>query len=714
MKRTAVFSLFITMGLLSSCGSSEESNNTTENKNNLMDNPFAEESTLDFQVPDFTKIKNEHFRPALEEGMNIQLEEIEAIANNEEDPTFENTLVALEKTGSVLKRTSRVFYLLAGAETNDEIREIQQEMAPKFAALSDAIYLNTNLFNRVKAIKEQLPELDLDLESERLVTYYYEQFVSAGAELSEADKDLLKTYNEELASLTTKFSNLSMEAMKGGSFITDNVDDLEGLSESAIATAAEAATIAGHEGKWLIPLMNTTQQPVLASLKNSDIRKVILNNSFERAQKGGENDTRKLIVKIAQLRAKRANLLGFDSYAHWNLNNQMVKKPETVDKFFAQLVPAAVQRVKEEENELLALVKEDNPIATKVEPWDWNYYSEQLRRAKYDLDEEEIKPYFELYNVLENGVFFAVNKLYGLTFTERTDLPVYHEDVKVYDVFDHDGSQIGIFYSDNFARPTKRGGAWMSNLVGQSHLLGTSPVIYNVCNFTKPAEGQPALLTWDDVTTLFHEFGHSLHGFFADQKYPSLSGTNVPRDFVELPSQFHEHFALDPIVLANYAKHYETNEPMPADLVEKIKNSTTFNQGYRLAELLAAAQLDLEWHKITGDTEIEDALKFERDALERTGLLLEAVPPRYKSTYFNHIFGGGYGAGYYSYIWTEMLDNDAFSWFEANGGMTRENGNRFREMILSIGNTVDLEQAFIDFIGREPSIEPMLRARGIN
>lgn len=714
MKRTAVFSLFITMGLLSSCGSSEESNNTTENKNNLMDNPFAEESTLDFQVPDFTKIKNEHFRPALEEGINIQLEEIEAIANNEEDPTFENTLVALEKTGSVLKRTSRVFYLLAGAETNDEIREIQQEMAPKFAALSDAIYLNTNLFNRVKAIKEQLPELDLDLESERLVTYYYEQFVSAGAELSEADKDLLKTYNEELASLTTKFSNLSMEAMKGGSFITDNVDDLEGLSESAIATAAEAATIAGNEGKWLIPLMNTTQQPVLASLKNSDIRKVILNNSFERAQKGGENDTRKLIVKIAQLRAKRANLLGFDSYAHWNLNNQMVKKPETVDKFFAQLVPAAVQRVKEEENELLALVKEDNPIATKVEPWDWNYYSEQLRRAKYDLDEEEIKPYFELYNVLENGVFFAVNKLYGLTFTERTDLPVYHEDVKVYDVFDHDGSQIGIFYSDNFARPTKRGGAWMSNLVGQSHLLGTSPVIYNVCNFTKPAEGQPALLTWDDVTTLFHEFGHSLHGFFADQKYPSLSGTNVPRDFVELPSQFHEHFALDPIVLANYAKHYETNEPMPADLVEKIKNSTTFNQGYRLAELLAAAQLDLEWHKITGDTEIEDALKFERDALERTGLLLEAVPPRYKSTYFNHIFGGGYGAGYYSYIWTEMLDNDAFSWFEANGGMTRENGNRFREMILSIGNTVDLEQAFIDFIGREPSIEPMLRARGIN
>ncbi|HLW40729.1 MAG TPA: M3 family metallopeptidase, partial [Brumimicrobium sp.] len=498
MKRTAVFSLFITMGLLSSCGSSEESNNTTENKNNLMDNPFVEESTLDFQVPDFTKIKNEHFRPALEEGMNIQLEEIEAIANNEEDPTFENTLVALEKTGSVLKRTSRVFYLLAGAETNDEIREIQQEMAPKFAALSDAIYLNTNLFNRVKAIKEQLPELDLDLESERLVTYYYEQFVSAGAELSEADKDLLKTYNEELASLTTKFSNLSMEAMKGGSFITDNVDDLEGLSESAIATAAEAATTAGHEGKWLIPLMNTTQQPVLASLKNSDIRKVILNNSFERAQKGGENDTRELTVKIAQLRAKRANLLGFDSYAHWNLNNQMVKSPETVDKFFAQLVPAAVQRVKEEENELLALVKEDNPTATKVEPWDWNYYSEQLRRAKYDLDEEEIKPYFELYNVLENGVFFAVNKLYGLTFTERTDLPVYHEDVKVYDVFDHDGSQIGIFYSDNFARPTKRGGAWMSNLVGQSHLLGTSPVIYNVCNFTKPAEGQPALLTWDD------------------------------------------------------------------------------------------------------------------------------------------------------------------------------------------------------------------------
>lgn len=715
MKRTTVFSLFfITLGLLSSCGSDGESSNTKENKNNLMGNPFAEESTLDFQVPDFDKIKNEHFRPALEEGMRIQLEEIEAIANNEEAPTFENTLVALEKTGAVLKRTSRVFYLLAGAETNDEIREIQQEMAPKFAALSDAIYLNTNLFNRVKAIKEDLPNLNLDLESERLVTYYYDQFVSAGAELSESDKELLKSYNEELASLTTKFSNLSMEAMKEGAFITDNVDDLEGLSEAGIATAAEAAKAAGHEGKWLIPLMNTTQQPVLSSLKNAEIRKTILNNSFERAQKGDENDTRELIVKIAQLRAKRANLLGFESYAHWNLNNQMAKNPENVDNFFAQLVPAAVKRVKEEENELLAFVQKDNPNATKVNPSDWNYYAEQLRRAKYDLDEEEIKPYLELNNVLENGVFYAVNKLYGLTFSKRTDLPVYHEDVIVYDVFDHDGSQIGIFYSDNFARPTKRGGAWMSNLVGQSHLLGTLPVIYNVCNFTKPAEGQPALLTWDDVTTLFHEFGHSLHGFFADQKYPSLSGTNVPRDFVELPSQFHEHWALEPSVFANYAKHYETNEPMPADLVEKIKNSTTFNQGYRLAELLAAAQLDLEWHKIGGNTEIEDALTFEKEALERTGLLLEAVPPRYKSTYFNHVFGGGYGAGYYSYIWTEMLDNDAFAWFEANGGMTRENGDRFRKMILSIGNTVDLEQAFIDFIGREPSIEPMLKARGIN
>lgn len=715
MKRTTVFSLFfITLGLLSSCGSDGESSNTKENKNNLMGNPFAEESTLDFQVPDFDKIKNEHFRPALEEGMRIQLEEIEAIANNEEAPTFENTLVALEKTGAVLKRTSRVFYLLAGAETNDEIREIQQEMAPKFAALSDAIYLNTNLFNRVKAIKEDLPNLNLDLESERLVTYYYDQFVSAGAELSESDKELLKSYNEELASLTTKFSNLSMEAMKEGAFITDNVDDLEGLSEAGIATAAEAAKAAGHEGKWLIPLMNTTQQPVLSSLKNAEIRKTILNNSFERAQKGNENDTRELIVKIAQLRAKRANLLGFESYAHWNLNNQMAKNPENVDNFFAQLVPAAVKRVKEEENELLAFVQKDNPNATKVNPSDWNYYAEQLRRAKYDLDEEEIKPYLELNNVLENGVFYAVNKLYGLTFSKRTDLPVYHEDVIVYDVFDHDGSRIGIFYSDNFARPTKRGGAWMSNLVGQSHLLGTLPVIYNVCNFTKPAEGQPALLTWDDVTTLFHEFGHSLHGFFADQKYPSLSGTNVPRDFVELPSQFHEHWALEPSVFANYAKHYETNEPMPADLVEKIKNSTTFNQGYRLAELLAAAQLDLEWHKIDGNTEIEDALTFEKEALERTGLLLEAVPPRYKSTYFNHVFGGGYGAGYYSYIWTEMLDNDAFAWFEANGGMTRENGDRFRKMILSIGNTVDLEQAFIDFIGREPSIEPMLKARGIN
>lgn len=713
MKRITVFSLLAGIGMLTSCGNSEDgTQDTTDKTNILMGNPFAEESTLDFQAPDFTKIKDEHFRPALEEGMRLQLEEIEQIANNEEEATFENTLVALEKTGAVLKRTSRVFSLLAGANTNDSIKAIQQEMAPKFAALNDAIYLNDKLFERVKVIKNRVEELSLDAESKRLVEYYYQEFVSAGAELSEEDKTVLRKYNEDLASMTTKFSNLAMSAMKDGAFVTDNVADLEGLSEGALATAAQNAKDAGKEG-WLLPLLNTTQQPALTNLKNASVRKELFVKSWDRAELGDENDTRALIIEIATLRAKRANLLGFESYAHWNLQDQMAKTPEIVEAFFAQLIPASIAKAKKEEKELLPFVQKDNSEAKTVHPWDWNYYSEQLRKAKYDLDEEEIMPYFELDNVLENGVFFSANKLYGLTFKERTDLPVYHEDVRVFDVFDHDGSQIGIFYSDNFARSSKRGGAWMSNLVGQSHLLGTAPVIYNVCNFTKPAPGQPALLTWDNVVTLFHEFGHALHGFFADQQYPSLSGTNVSRDFVELPSQFNEHWAMEASVFKNYAKHYETKEPMPTELVQKIKNTATFNQGYRLTELLAAAQIDMAWHSISGLTTINDANIFEKEALMKTNLWLESVPPRYRSTYFSHVFGGGYAAGYYAYLWTEMLDNDAFAWFEANGGLTRENGDRFRKMILSIGNTVDLGQAFHDFVGHEPDIQPMLKGRGM-
>lgn len=716
MKRIAGFSLLAVMGIMTSCGADTEpkSDDTQTDKSLIsMDNPFLNPSTLDFQAPDFTKIKDEHYRPALEEGMRIQLAEIEAIANNPEDPTFENTLVALEKSGELLNRTRRVFYLLAGAHTNDTIKAIQQELAPRFAGLTDAIFLNDNLFDRVKTIYNDRENLQLDSESLRLVEYYYQTFINSGAELSESDKETLRGYNEQLASLTTDFSNIALNAMQEGYYLTDDVSTLDGLSEGAIATAAEEAKTAGHEGKWLIPLLNTTQQPALSSLKKEETRKRLFENSWNRAELGDDNDSRALIIEVAQLRAKRAELLGFESYAHWNLVDQMVKEPKTVEDFFAKLVPAAKAKVEVEANELLELIRQDDPNATTVEPWNWNYYAEILRKQKFDLDEEEIMPYFELNSVLENGMFYAASQLYGLSFKERTDLPVYHEDVRVFDVLDNDGTQIGLFYSDNFARSTKRGGAWMSNIVGQSHLLGTKPVIYNVCNFTKPAPGQPALLTWDNVITLFHEFGHALHGFFADQQYPSLSGTSVSRDFVELPSQFNEHWATEPSVFANYAKHYETGEVMPAELVQKIRDASTFNQGYRLTELLAAAELDLHWHSISADTEITDANKFEEGSLEKAGLLFKSVPTRYRSSYFSHVFGGGYAAGYYAYIWTEMLDNDAFAWFEENGGMTRENGDRFREMILSIGNTKDLGQAYRDFVGREPNIKPMLIGRGM-
>ncbi|HTO37558.1 MAG TPA: M3 family metallopeptidase [Brumimicrobium sp.] len=715
MKRVTIFSFALSIGLLTACNNQDKDVKEVSNEQNKisMDNPFLEESKLDFQAPDFSKIKDEHFRPALEEGIRQQLAEIIAIADNEDLPTFENTFVELEKSGRLLARVQGVFGLLASANTNDTLQAIQQDLAPKFAALSDALFLNDNLFNRVKTIHDKVEELELDAESKRLVEYYYQKFVSAGAELSGESKETLKHYNEELASLRTKFSNMLLAASKDGAFVVEDKDLLEGFSEGALATAAEDAKSEGKEGQYLIPLQNTTQQPALTNLKRADVRQELFENAYVRAEKGDKNDTRKIIAEIAMLRAKRAKLLGFDSFAHWSLQDQMAKTPETVEEFFSKLVPAAVAKAKKEATELLVLAKKDNPNATEVNAWDWNYYAEQLRKQKYDLNEDEITPYLELNNVLENGVFFAANQMFGLEFKERHDLPVYHEDVKVYDVIDHDGSQIGLFYSDNFKRSNKGGGAWMSNIVDQSHLLGTKPVIYNVCNFTKPAPGQPVLISWDDVTTLFHEFGHALHGFFANQQYVSLSGTSTPRDFVELPSQLNEHCALDDKILANYAKHYETGKPMPKELVNKIKAASTFNQGYMLTELLAAAELDMQWHTISADLVINDANEFEETSLKKVGLWLESVPPRYRSTYFSHIFGGGYAAGYYAYLWTEMLDYDAFAWFNENGGLTRENGERLREMILSVGNSVDLAENYKQFIGREPSIQPMLKARGM-
>lgn len=697
--------------LSTSCDQKEK--NPKKESTGLSDsNPFAKASTLAFQAPAFDKIKNGDFQPAMEEGIKQQLDEINKIADNSEAPTFENTFVALEKSGQLLKRVNGVFDLLSGANTNPELQKVQETMAPKLAALRDAMYLNSNLFKRVETIYNKRESLNLDSESKHLVEYYYQNFNLAGAKLSEADKTKMKKLNEEEASLSAKFTNQLLAAAKAGALVVDNKEALAGLSDGALDAAAQDAKNNDMDGKWSIPLQNTTQQPDLQNLTNRDTREKLFNSSWTRAEKGDANDTRATISRLAEIRAEQANILGFENYAGWKLQNQMAKTPEAVFTFLNQLIPAATAKARNEAADIQALIDKQNG-GFKLEAYDWELYAEQVRKERYDLDENEIKPYFELNTVLQDGVFFAANQLYGLTFKERTDLPVYQEDVRVFDVIDQDGSQIGLFYCDYFKRDNKSGGAWMSNIVEQSKLLDTKPVIYNVCNFTKPAAGQPALISFDDATTMFHEFGHALHGLFANQQYISLEGTNTPRDFVEFPSQFNEHWAMNPVVFKNYAKHYKTGEPMPQALVDKIKKASTFNQGYSLTELLAAADLDMQWHTISVNDSIKDVDTFEKEALVKTHLDLSQVPPRYRSTYFLHIWGNGYAAGYYAYLWTEMLDDDAFTWFEENGGMTRENGQRFRDMILSRGNTEDFGKLYRDFRGRDAEIQPMLENRGL-
>lgn len=675
-------------------------------------NPFLVKSKLFFQAPDFSKIKDADFRPAMEQGMKEKLLEIEKIANNPAAPTFENTLLPLEKSGQLLTRVSHVFNLLTGANTNPELQKIEQEEAPKLAASNDALYLNSKLFKRLSSIYEKRDQLNLDPESKRLVAYYYEQFELAGAKLSYADKEKLKTLNKEEASLTTKFTSQLLAATKAGAIVIDDKSALAGLSEGQIAAAAQSAAANGMAGKWLLSLQNTTQQPVLASLSNRKTRQKVFEASVSRAEHSDANDTRAGILRLAKIRAEKASLLGFKNYAAWKLKDQMAQTPEAVEQFMAQLVPAATAKAKEEAADIQGVIDQQGG-EFKLEPWDWDYYSEQVRKAKYDLDEAEVKPYLELDNVLQKGVFFAANQLYGLTFKERKDLPVYQEDVRVFDVFDKDGSQIALFYCDYFKRDNKAGGAWMSNLVEQSKLMGTKPVIYNVCNFTKPAPNQPALISFDDVTTMFHEFGHGLHGIFANSQYASLSGANTARDFVEFPSQFNEHWALDPLVFKNYAIHYKTHELMPQALVDKIKKAAKFNQGYSTTEAVAAAELDMQWHTLPASATVTDVDKFEAEALKRTHLDLSAVPPRYRSSYFLHIWSNGYAAGYYAYMWTAMLENDAYSWFTEHGGLTRENGQRFRDMILSKGNTENLNNIFLDFRGHAPDIKPLLQNRGL-
>jgi len=678
----------------------------------MTENPFYSPSSLPFEAPPFDKIKDSDFKPALMEGMKQQLAEIEEIANNTEAPTVENTLIPLEKSGRLLERTGMVFDALTAANTDDTLQEVQQEVAPKLAAHHDAIFLNDKLFQRIKTIYEQRDQLDLDPETHRLVEYYYQEFEHAGANLSDADKTKLKKLNEEAATLSTKFENLLLNGTKAGALVVSDKSELAGLTPAEIEAAAGAAKARGLEGKWVLPLQNTTQQPALQSLEDRSTREKLFEKSWTRTELGDANDTRDVIKRLGKVRAEKAHLLGFPNYAAWKLENQMAKNPKNVDSFLEKLVPPAVANARKEAEDIQSVINETGG-KFKLQPWDWDYYAEKVRKARYDLDESQIKPYFELNNVLENGVFYAAHELYGLSFKERHDLPVYHQDVRVFDVIDKDGSQIGLFYADYYKRDNKSGGAWMSNLVGQSKLLGTKPVIYNVANFPRPPEGQPALLTYDEVTTMFHEFGHALHGFFADQEYPSLSGTAVARDFVELPSQFNEHWALYPSVFAHYAVHYKTGEPMPQELVEKIKKAAKFNQGYALTELLAAAELDMAWHTLSADVPEQDVDAFESEALKKANIALPEVPPRYRSSYFMHIWGHGYAAGYYAYLWSKMLDQDAYEWFKENGGLTRANGDRFRDMILSRGNTEDFATMYRNFRGQDPKIEPLLEARGL-
>jgi peptidyl-dipeptidase Dcp len=674
-------------------------------------NPFYAPSTLPFQAPPFDKIKDSDYQPAIDAGMAQQIGEVEAIANNPAPPTFENTIVAFERTGQLLTRVWAAFNCVTGANTGDELQKVQEYEAPRLAAHQDAIFLNAKIFARVKTIYDQRASLHLNPESLRLVEYDYQQFVKAGANLSEADKAKLKKLNEEEATLENTFTNQLLAATKAGAFSATDVGALAGLNDAQIAAAAQDAQARKQQG-WLLPLQNTTQQPVLAFLADRATRKSIFENSWNRTEKGDANDTRATIARLAELRAAKAALLGFPNFAAWNLTDQMAKTPEAAKRFLDALVPASTARAAGEARDIQSLIDSQHGGFT-VEPWDWEFYSEQVRKAKYDLDQSEIKPYFELNNVLENGVFYAAHQLYGLTFKERKDIPVYQQDVRVFEVYDADGKPLALWYCDYFKRDNKNGGAWMDSLVGQSKLLGQLPVVFNVANFEKPAPGEPALLSFDDVTTMFHEFGHALHGIFANTVYPSLSGTQVPRDFVEFPSQFNEHWASYPAVFQHYARHYKTGEAMPTALAGKIAKSKTFNQGYLFTEILSASELDLEWHMLPASAPLQNPDVFETEALKRTHLDLSYVPSRYRSSYFMHIWANGYAAGYYAYSWSEMLDDDAFQWFLDHGGMTRANGDRFRQMVLSRGNTEDLEKMYDTWLGGQPSIEPMLKFRGL-
>lgn len=674
-----------------------------------VNNPFFESSLLPYQAPRFDAINDSHYRPAFDEAMRLKRAEIDAIIAQSAAPDFDNTVLALEKSGAMLSRVSSVFFAMTSAHTNDDLQALDEQFSAELANLANDIWLNDTLFARVEAVWQDRDALDA--ESRRLVEETYQHFVLAGARLNADEKAELKALNTESATLTSQFNQRLLAANRAGGLVVDDVRQLDGLSAEEIATAAHAAAEKGLKDRWLIPLLNTTQQPALAALAQRETRKKLFYAGWERTQQGDENDTRGLISRLTALRARQAQLLGFENYASWSIADQMAKTPDAALGFMRGIVPAARSRAALEQADIQK-VSDDEQGGFAVQAWDWAYYAERVRSAKYALDESQIKPYFALNTVLEEGVFWTATQLFGIRFVERFDIPVYHPDVRVWEIFDCTGEGMALFYGDFFARDSKAGGAWMGNFVEQSYEFAARPVIYNVCNYQKPASGQTALLSWDDVITLFHEFGHTLHGLFASQRYATLSGTNTPRDFVEFPSQINEHWASHPQVFAHFARHYQTGEPMPDALREKMLNATQFNKGYDMTELLSAALLDMNWHGI--QEPVEDVEAFEAAALKKEGLDLPAVPPRYRSSYFAHIFGGGYAAGYYAYLWTQMLADDGYQWFVEQGGLTRENGQKFREAILSRGNSTDLAELYRQWRGHDPKIEPMLENRGLS
>ncbi|MDQ3199055.1 MAG: M3 family metallopeptidase [Verrucomicrobiota bacterium] len=679
----------------------------------MTENPLLKESTLDFHYPPFDKIKNEHFAAAYEQGMAEQMKEIGPIASNPEAPTFENTIVAMEKSGDLLGRVDRIFSNLSSANTNDALQKIETEMSPKLSAHQDAIYLNGPLFKRIETLYNKRDQLGLDEESQWLIERYYKDFVRAGAKLSEADKTKMKKMNSEIAELQTKFSQDVLKEKNAESIVVEKKEELDGLTPNEIAAASAAAKEEKKEGKFVLPLQNTTQQPPLTSLKNRPLRERVMKTSLARNSHGSEFDNRQVVLRMVKLRAERAALLGYANHATYQLEDQTAKNVETVNKLLGQLAPPAVANARKEAADLQKLIDQEKrgfPLAS----WDWAFYSQKLRQQRYAFDESEIKPYFELNHVLLDGVFYAATQLYGITFKERHDLPVYQPDVRVFDVFDKDGKPLAIFLADYYARPSKRGGAWMNEYVNQSQLLKMMPVVANHLNIPKPEAGQPTLLTYDEVRTAFHEFGHALHGMFSQVKYPRFSGTSVPRDFVEYPSQVNEMWAIWPQVLQNYAKHYKTGEPMPKELLDKVVESEEkFNQGFKITEYLGAALLDQAWYQLKPSEVPNDAMTFEASALKKAGVDFDPVPPRYRTTYFSHAFAGGYSAGYYSYIWSEVLDADSVEWFKEHGGLKRENGDHFRETLLARGGSRDAMKLFHDFTGRDPWIEPLLKRRGL-